>query len=267
MPPFVFVVGCPRSGTSPFARWLHACGLSSVSDERRHERYPAGYFEHMPALIYLTGLERLPRATARAIKSAPYLTSELLEDPFLKETFELAFRPVLEREVEFLKLPQLALSIDFLFERFGDVHVVALWREPAPSFRSLVTREFTLEMRLSAGFRSVLLWSVYARHMINAKRARPDRVTLVNVDHFFDSPEAGAKLLERIGRDPAAAVPFAEAVDPKIWNRPLGPGWRLYHAAMSWACRALASRMGPEREPYADQGRWQRELRDQTDLP
>ena len=130
-----------------------------------------------------------------------------------------------------------------------------------------MTREFTLETRHTAGARAVLLWSVYARHMLEAKRARPERVTLVNIDHFFERPEAGERLLERIGRDPATAVPFAEAVDSKIWNRPLGIGWRFYHAATSWACRALATRMGPDRSPFADQRRWQRELRDQTDLP
>ena len=54
-----------------------------------------------------------------------------------------------------------------------------------------------LEMRHTSGFRSVLLWSVYARHMLEAKRARPDRVSLVNVDRFFENPEAGAKLLEQ----------------------------------------------------------------------
>src|SRR6056297_1723634 len=97
----VFVVGCPRSGTSPFAKWLHRSGLRSVEDRRRHERYPAGYFEHMPILMFHKALERLPRGADHAIRTEPFLESSLLDDPFIHTLFEAAFRPVLEGEVDF----------------------------------------------------------------------------------------------------------------------------------------------------------------------
>lgn len=263
----VLVVGCPRSGTSPFARWLHACGLTTVSDERRNARYPSGYFEYLPMLMFHRALERLPRGADHRTTTEPYLTAETLEHPFVARTFELGFEPLLRDEVDFLKYPQLALSLDFLMERFPRSHAIGLWRSPASTFRSLVMKEFPVEMRPASGVKAVLLWSVYAHHLVAAKRAWPERVTLVEIESFFADPTSGPALLERIGRPGSAAVPVGEAIDQSLWGRRPSLPWRAYHAAMARLCRVIAHRMGAQRAPLADQRPWLRALRELTDIP
>lgn len=262
----VFVVGCPRSGTSPLARWLHACGLTTVSDERRHPKYPSGYFEYLPMLMFHRALERLPRGADHRITTEPYLTKETLEQPFAATTFEIGFAPVLRAEVDFLKYPQLALSLDLLMERFPDAHVIGLWRNPASTFRSLVTKEFPVEMRPASSVKAILLWSVYAHHLVAAKRRLPERVTLVDIDGFLVAEGAGPALLERIGRPASAALPVGEAIDRSLWSAGASLPWRVHHALAATLCRALARRMGPQRAPLADQRPWLRQLRELTDV-
>ena len=262
----VFVVGCPRSGTSPFARWLHACGLTTVSDERRNERYPSGYFEYLPMLMFHRGLERLPRGADHRITTEPYLTTETLQHPFVARSFELAFEPVLRNEVDFIKYPQLALSLDFLLDRFPSSHVVGLWRNPRDTFRSLLTKEFPLEMIAGSPLKAVLLWSVYAHHLSAAKRKHPERVTLLEIDGFIADPAAGPALLERIGRSRSSAVAVQHAIDPSLWGRRTSLRWRVGHAAMATLCRALEGRLGTQRAALADQRRWLGELRRETDF-
>jgi hypothetical protein len=262
----VFVVGCPRSGTSPFARWLHASGLRTVSDERKNERYPSGYFEYLPMLMFHRALERLPRGADHRITTEPYLTKETLEHPFVAHGFELAFEPVLRGEIDFIKYPQLALSLDFLLERFPDSHVVGLWRNPRDTFRSLLTKEFPLEMIAGAPLKAVLLWSLYAHHLCAAKRRHPERVSLVEIDGFIADPAAGPALLERIGRSAGSAVPIQDAIDPSLWQRRTKLRWRLAHGAMAMTSRALEARLGPQRSALADQRRWLRELLGLTDF-
>jgi hypothetical protein len=262
----VFIVGCPRSGTSPFSRWLHACGLTTVADERKNERYPAGYFEHLPMLMFHRALERLPRGAEHRITTEPYLTEETLQHPYVAQSFELAFEPVLQEAVDFIKYPQLALSIDFLLDRFRSAHVVGLWRNPRDTFRSLVTKEFPLEMLAGAPLKAVLLWSVYAHHLCAAKRKHPERVTLVEIDGFIADPAAGPALLERIGRPRASAVPVREAIDPALWRRRTPLRWRAAHALVAALSRGLAGRLGSQRAALADQARWLSELREKTDF-
>jgi hypothetical protein len=262
----VFVVGCPRSGTSPFARWLHACGLTTVSDDRTSERYPSGYFEHLPMLMFHRSLERLPRGAEHRITTEPYLTQQTLAHPFVARSFELAFEPVLRDGVDFVKFPQLALSIDFLLDRFPDSHVVGLWRNPLETFRSLVTKEFPVEMVAAAPLKAMLLWGVYAHHLCAAKRSHPGRVTLVEIDRFVADPAAGPALLERIGRPASAAVPVWDAIDPTLWGKPTRLRWRVGYAVMEGACRLLRGRLGPQRAALADHRHWLQALRGATDF-
>ena len=263
----VFVAGCPRSGTSPFARWLHACGLSTVSDERTNERYPAGYFEYLPMLMFHRALERLPRGADHRITGEPFLTAEALQHPFVACSFELGFEPVLRDEVDFIKYPQLALSLDFLLERFPTAHVIGLWRNPRECFRSLLTKEFPVEMIAGAPLKAVLLWNVYAHHLTTAKRLHPERVTLVDIDAFVGDPAAGPALLGRIGRPAGDAVPIWDAIDPKLWGGRTAFRWRLAHGLIASVCRTFRGRLGPQRAALGDQRHWLRELRRLTDLP
>jgi len=256
----VFVVGCPRSGTSPFSRWLEKSGLATVRDDRRHERYPAGYQEHMPILMFHKALERLPRGAEHAITTEPFLESAQLEDPFIRTVFEAAFAPVLRGEVDFIKFPQLALSIDFLIEQFPDAKVIGIWRDPLPTFRSLITKEFPAEMRPASGLKAIFFWNLYAHHLTRAKEAYPDAVRLVEIDAFLADPEVGRGLLAWLGRDPGKAAAISDAIDVSLWHRSIGIGWRAYHALMSWVARASAGRVRSDRRVLADQRAWRDRL-------
>lgn len=256
----VFVVGCPRSGTSPVAKWLAACGLRTADDRRRQERYPAGYYEHMPVLMFHKALERLPRGADHAIRLEPFLRSEYLQDPFIRLLFEAAFREVLDGSFQFLKFPQLALSMDFLFEQFPGAHVLGLWRDPATTFRSLMSREFPSEMLPASGVKAVLLWSIYARHIVEAKARRPEAVTVIDIDRLLDASDGGASLLARMGME-EGFVPVRQAVNEATWNRKVALRWRATHRLALLVGRAAARRLGSGRSELADQVAWVERLR------
>ena len=73
-------------------------------------------------------------------------------------------------------------------------------------------------------------------------------------------------MLERIGWPASSAVPVRDAIDPTLWGRRTSLRWRMAHAAMATLCRALEGRLGPQRAALADQRRWLRELRRETDF-
>ena len=100
------VVGCPRSGTSLFAKMLVASGLKTVPDRRVKERYPAGFFEHMPILMFNKAMERLKGGQHR-ITTEPFIESRDLEDDFVGSIFELAYKPLLTSQVDFIKSPDI----------------------------------------------------------------------------------------------------------------------------------------------------------------
>jgi len=255
----LFVVGCPRSGTSPFAKWLHHCGLRSVDDDRRNERYPAGYFEHMPILMFHKALERLPRGADHAIRMEPFLESPLLDDSFIRSIYEAAFRPVLRREVDFIKFPQLALSIDFLVEQFPDCRIVGIWRDPMTTFRSLVQKEFPVEMRPASSVKSILLWNLYAMHLCRAHSRHPDRFTLISIDDFLANPGSD-QLWTRIGVAPAAAIPPAEVLDLRMWKRRPSAAWKAHYQLARLVARRVADQFRDERSELADQRQWKNRL-------
>lgn len=259
----IFVVGCPRSGTSPFAGWLADCGLQTVRDDRRDLRYPAGYYEHMPLLMFHKALERLPRGADHALRTEPFLHDELLEDVFVRRMYEEAFRPVIEGRVDFVKFPQLALSIDFLLRHFEGARVIGIWRDPRATFRSLVTKEFPREMLPASGIKAVLLWNLYAYHLVNARRRHPEAVVVIDIDRFLREEGAGARLLARLGLPQAASAPApSESVDLRMWNRSPKAAWRVYHRAMRLAARVACARLSDERRALGDQARWRSALQE-----
>src|SRR5207237_1879560 len=132
------------------------------SEDRR--RYPAGYREYPPVVMLLKSVESSSRGASYRITKDDLLSPDDLREPWLRAAFDLAFEPLRTGDVDFLKSPQLALCIPALFHEFPDGHVVALWRHPRTTFRSLVQNEFPWEMRLSSGVRAVLLWNVSAFH-------------------------------------------------------------------------------------------------------
>ena len=211
--------------------------------------------------MFHKALERLPRGADHSITTHPFLRREYLEDSFIDRMFQEAFQPILEGEVDFLKFPQLALSIDFVFDSFEGAHVVALWRDPRPVFRSLVRREFPKEMIPASGLKAILLWNMYAYHIVNAADRHRDRVTVLSIDDFLNWRGVEGQLLTRIGRPRAKFVPVEQGVDLSLWNGSTPLVWRAYCALMSSLCSLANRRLGVGRAVLANQSRWVRSLR------
>ena len=267
MPPPLLVVGCPRSGTSLFAKLLVAAGLTTVADERASEKYPSGYFEHVPLLLFHKAMERFPRrSNSRADylpTTAPFLEAEQLDRPFVRTMFDGAFAPLLQGEVDFLKYPQLALSIDFLFETLGDVRVAALWRDPIPTVQSLASKEFGRDMTPFRGLRSVLLWNTYAYHICRAKERYGDRVAVIHFDRLADGTCPVDEALAGLGYA-VPSVPVETVASPGLWTARTSRRAALHVGALDRLATAAAPRLGADPELTGVAG-WERQLLAATD--
>ena len=246
--PPLLVVGCPRSGTSLFAKFLDAAGLSTVTDVRANEKYPSGYFEHVPLLMFHKAMERFPREGVHyradyVPTTDPFLHSEYLEHPFIESLFDEAFAPVLRREVDFLKYPQLALSLDAMFETLGDIRVVAVWREPTRTILSLARKEFGRDVFPFRGLRAVLLWTTYAYHVCRAKERHGDRIAVVQIGRVVDGTTPVDGVLATLGYD-ASPIPISAVVDQSVWTARSSVADRLRVRALDKLAMAAAARLG-----------------------
>jgi hypothetical protein len=226
------IVGCPRSGTSLFADFLVHCGLKSVQDIRVNPQYPRGYHEHFPLLMFHKALERYPRGADHRITDMPFIQSTYLEDDFTFDIFTAATTPFRDDQVDFIKFPQLGLSIDFLFEQFQNLHIIALWRNPAAVFKSLIQKEFSKEMRPASGLKAILLQSVYGTHIRNAYQEHPGQVTVLAIDRVISRDQNLGPLLNRLGYDINTPCRLSQSMDNRLWTTKVSIFWSLYYQLM-----------------------------------
>ncbi|RPI47063.1 MAG: hypothetical protein EHM56_14995 [Chloroflexi bacterium] len=259
--PLLVVVGCPRSGTSLFARLLAHSGLLTVDHHRANPHYPAGYYEHLPLLMFHKALERLPRGADHRITVQPFLQSSYLDDAFIRQMFCAAWEPVSSRSIDFLKFPQLALSTDFVLEQFDNVHVLALWRNPASTFRSLVTKELPREMVPASGLKAIMLWSMYAFQLVRGAQAHPQDVTVLSIDDLVEHDTSISPLLRRLGYEPGDENRLSGCISQGVWTRRVSSPWRLYFQAMRLAALASRRLLPADKASLADLAGWQRRIR------
>jgi hypothetical protein len=259
--PLLVIVGCPRSGTSLFARLLVHSGLRTVSQDNANPEYPAGYYEHRPLRMFHKAIERLPRGADHRITAEPFLRSTYLADPFIRQIFHAAWEPMLSRGVDLIKFPQLALSIDFVLEQFDSAHILALWRHPAPTFRSLVTKEFPCEMRPASGLKAIMLWNMYAFHVVQAVKAHPTSVTVLCIDDLVDQDTSISPMLRRLGYATAGESRLSECINPGVWTRRVSLPWKLYFEAMRLATLSIRRFLSAEKASMADLAGWHRRIR------
>lgn len=269
MSPPIIVVGCPRSGTSLFAKLLVAAGLRTVVDERSGEKYPSGYFEHMPLLFFHKAMERYPRSDRQgradhAVALEEFLKVEYLRDPIVRAMFETAFEPLLDKRVDFIKYPQLALSPEFLLETIPQVHLIALWRNPEANIRSLAHKEFQWDMIPFRGVRSVMLWGMYAHHVCRAKELAPDRVTVLAIDALIKANAGVGPLLRSLGYD-AADTRVGEVTEPGLWHNSESLANKFYLRSLGHAIRVVSARRSGPEAGFADLRGWQERLEKATD--
>ncbi len=228
----LIIVGCPRSGTSLFADFLVQCGLRTVSDHRNNEQYPRGYHEYFPLLMFHKALERYPRGADHRITDIPFLQSSYLEDEYTSQMFIAATAPFWDKDVDFLKFPQLALSIDFLFEQFQDIHIIALWRNPAAVFKSLVQKEFPLEMRPASGIKAILLQSVYGFHIKKAISSNPGKVSILSIDNLIEEDMDLEPFLKSFGYSIGKESRLSHSMNSGLWTKRVPIHWYLYFLIM-----------------------------------
>ncbi len=266
--PPLLVGGAPRGGTSLFSKLLVAAGLTTVNDMRRSAKYPQGYFEHVPLLVFHKGMEQFPREHSihRAdyvATTEPFLKPEYLNQPFVRTLHEQAFAPLVNGEVDFLKFPQLALSVDYLFETLGDIRFVAVWRRPAASVRSMAAKEFGRDMTPFRTLRSVLLWNTYAAHVCRAKERHGDRVAVVNIDDVVDGTCTVGGLLRRWGYD-VTPPPMESVMEAGVWTPSRREGLGLGIGAVDRLTRLRPAQLGASPD-LTDLRAWERRLDAVTD--
>lgn len=228
----IIIGGCPRSGTSLFADFLVQCGFRTVSDSRASDQYPRGYHEYFPLLLFHAAMERYPRGAMHRITSEPFLTTGLLTDEYSNLLYQQAFIPFQDEKYDFIKYPQLALSIDFLLETYPNIHFIALWRKPAAVFKSLVQKEFPVEMRPASGIKAILLQAVYASHILEAVQHHPERITVYSIDELIDDEIDLAPVLKGLGYEVSGIQSITRRMDQKIWTRRVPFFWYLYYLSM-----------------------------------
>jgi hypothetical protein len=182
--------------------------------------------------MFHRALERLPRGADHRITAEPFLRADYLEDSFIRQMYESACEPILNGSVDFVKYPQLALSIDFLFEQFGDVHVIGLWRNPECTFRSLVTKELPKEMLPASGLKAIMLWSVYASHLVRAKKKYPERITVLCMDDLVEKDVSVSPLLGRLGFTVDGEYSISQCIHHDVWTRQVSWLWKTYFLGM-----------------------------------
>ncbi|MGB2965739.1 MAG: sulfotransferase [Anaerolineales bacterium] len=254
------IVGCPRSGTSLFADFLVHCGLKTVQDNRANSQYPRGYHEHFPLLMFHKALERYPRGADHRITDLPFIQSAYLEDEFTSSIFAAASVPFQDQNINFIKLPQLALSIDFLFEQFPNLHIIALWRNPSAVFKSLIQKEFPKEMRPASGVKAILLQSVYGIQIKNAYQKYPGSITVLAIDQIIKKDQNLGPLLERLGFEIESPCRLSQSMNTGLWTKRVPLFWALYYQLMRIGVLLGAPFLNPEKRKFVKLGDLSREI-------
>jgi len=235
-------------------------GLKTIDSSQKNSKYPSGYYEYLPIQMFCKAMERLPRGADYRITTEPFLKSDYLTDEFVAMMFSSAWGPILNREIDFLKFPQLALAVEFLFEQFPDIHVIALWRDPMQTFRSLVTKEFGRMMVPASGLLAILLWNMYAYHLVKAKEKWLDNITVLNVNDLVGNNRDVMPLLHQLGYEPAQECTLSQCMQPGVWTRRVSLPWRLYFQSMRLNTLVVRRWLSDEQQILADLSLWQRRL-------
>jgi len=251
-PKKIVIVGCPRSGTSLLADYFVQCGLKTVEDSRSSNQYPRGYHEHFPLLVFHKALERYPRGSVHRITDEQYLNREAIQDPILSQLYNEAFYPFLIPDVDFIKYPQLALSMPFLVNEYPDLHILAVWRRPPAVYKSLIQKEFPVDMLPGSAVRSVLLQSVYAEHILRTHEKFSDRITVLYIDEIINQRGTLKKFLGDLGYSGIPDLPLSDTIQPDIWTKKVSSIWTLFYILTRVFVRIGAFLLPEEMRKYSN---------------
>jgi hypothetical protein len=182
--PKLLVVGNPRQGTSLLAEYLHSVGLRTVTDTRHATDYPSGFMEHLPALLFTKACERL-RGQRDRLTDESLIKEEFLEIPCMRVMFEEAYRVFDEPSVDFIKLPDHALALEFMHRRFPELRYLGVWRRPREAIASYYRREFGRYPGVRGLFYAIGTWNMYARRLVDFKTEHPELMDIVCIDDLI----------------------------------------------------------------------------------
>jgi hypothetical protein len=102
-------------------------------------------------------------------------------------------------EVDFVKLPDHALALDFMHHQFPGLRFLASWRNPKCSIESFYKREFGRYPGVRGLFYAIGTWNMYARRLIDFKTKHPELIDIVAIDEFVSSNGSLAGFLRERG--------------------------------------------------------------------
>ncbi len=227
----LLVVGHPRGGTSLLAQYLDSLGLRTVTDTRQARDYPAGFNEHLPSLLFTKACERL-RGQRDRLTEDSLIQREFLDIPSMRAMFDAAYEVFESPDVDFIKLPDHALALDFMHERFPHLHFLGVWRTPAEGIASFYHREFGRFPGVKGLFYAIGTWNMYARRLIDFHSRHPELIDIVGVDGLLARHGSLVALLRQRG----FSVPSDHGIRDilkKPWGRSagwIGRGLPLFEA-------------------------------------
>jgi hypothetical protein len=216
----ILIVGHPRSGTSLLAGHLASLGLRTVRDARQHADYPSGFMEHLPSLLFAKACERL-RGQRDRLTEESLIKPSFLDIPCMRAMFKEAYAVFEDPEVDFLKLPDHALALDFMHQQFPHLRFLAVWRRSRQSIESFYRREFGRQPGMRGLFYAIGTWNMYARRIIDFKTRHPELIDIVGIDEFVSSNRSLADMLVERGYDVPSEHRIREVLD-REWRRSTG---------------------------------------------
>jgi hypothetical protein len=213
----VAVAGMHRSGTSMFASYLHAVGIS-MGEELYVDRTtnPYGHYEDLDFL----GLQR--RELARACGGEDYLVTR---DFRPSAEFLAGSRRLLEaRRARHpdtpwgWKDPRTTLFLDTWRELIADLRVVAMLRPPRLVTSSLCARlgAYHSVPRMRLFLRT---YTHYNRALLAHLERHPRHVSIVSVERLIADPERVLGGLGEALGHPCPVEPFRATYDPEVMSK------------------------------------------------
>lgn len=221
----LLVVGCPRGGTSMVAGFLKSIGLRTVEDGRSSRDYPDGYSEPLGLLAFTKACEKFRGNRYR-------LTDDPLIEPGLWGCSEMSifhdevFKPLSDENIDFIKVPDLALSIEYVLDTWPDVLIVGVWRNPYPSMQSFYEREFGRYPSFKERFYAIGIWNMFIKRMCVAREGYGNRVKIVQLEQFVEDPSEFYRWVKRYFN--GAQLQKATGVFTKKPRRSAGLMWTCF---------------------------------------
>lgn len=218
------------------AGYLKGIGLRTVADTRSGEDYPDGYSEPVGILAFNKACEKF-RGNRYRLTDDPLYEEGLWGCKEMQVFHDAVFKPFTDPEIDFIKVPDLCMSIDYILHHWPDSLVLGVWRMPNVTMRSFYEREFGRFPQMKDRIYATGVWNMFTRRLLDAKKKHDDRVHLVQLEKFSENPSSLDTYLQR-----SLGVPEQVAAFPGFSKKPresAGILWALVPAILETLTRFL----------------------------